>query len=134
MQLPSVVSGSEPLARYIVNDRWYKKSTREVKPRAFEPPPDNRLSVFRILCMNCQEILENGQTNVVDKRPDNTQLHGFAEIMMSDVEDLMLKIDPDNIPERHASIIGWPDDLGEIKSRAQELAAKAKLVLKSDCE
>ncbi len=41
-----------------------------------------------------------------------------------------LFIDPDDIPPRHANIIGWPDEDSAIKLAAIELAQKAKLRMK----
>lgn len=101
-----------------------------MKPKAFEPPPDLRLSVFRIDGLTIEEVWENGQLNVVNKMSEPRNLHGIADIKASAIQDIHLDIDPDNNPPRHASIVGWPDEKSERMLIAQELATRAKLVLR----
>ena len=40
-----------------------------------------------------------------------------------------LKLDPNNIPERHANIVAWPSEKEERKIHAQELASNAEFEL-----
>lgn len=54
--------------------------------------------------------------------------YGFASIVASLVYEEGLLIEADNIPPRHAEIIGWPIDEAHQKSIAQVLAAQASLV------
>ena len=56
-------------------------------------------------------------------------LHGRADIQALNILEINLQVNPDNIPPRHANIIGWPELKEEQKSIAQELAAKASLRL-----
>jgi hypothetical protein len=56
-------------------------------------------------------------------------LHGRADIQALNILETNLQINPDNIPTRHANIVGWPELKEERKSIAQELAAKASLRL-----
>jgi hypothetical protein len=94
------------------------------------PPPDLRLSVFRIDGLQLEEIWEIGQREVIDAMCQPKRLHGIADVKVSTVQKNDLEVEPDNIPPRHANIIGWPEEKAQRMLIAQELAAEAKLVLK----
>jgi len=129
MELASTVSPSESLARYLTSSTHYSHEKHLVKPAAFlPPPPDWRLSVFRIDGLSIEEVCVIGREKVIDKRTGRA-LHGFADIKARVFQDLKLAIDPDNSPPRHASVMGWPEDKPSQKLIAIELAASAKLVL-----
>ena len=132
MQLPNTLSGSESLARYLTQTNHYNLRTYSVRPRAFDPPPSLSLSVFRINGLSAQEVWTNGQINVIDRMRQPRPLYGIADIKVSEVQATSLTVDPDNNPLRHASIVGWPPDKSEQKLLTQELASKAKLVLRRD--
>jgi hypothetical protein len=127
MQLAKTVGASEPLARYLINRNSYSPAMQSVKPAAFLPPPDNRLSVFRIDGLNTEDVCQIGQQKVVSKMTGRT-LHGFADIVAQAFLDVKLTVDPDNNPARHASVVGWPEDRDKQMLIAIELAASAKLV------
>jgi hypothetical protein len=131
MQLLGAVSPSESLARYLTQRNHYHSPTSSVKPKAFDPPPNLRLSVFRIDGLTIDEVWNCGQKNVINTLPQPRNLHGYANIKASSVEDVSLNIDPDNTPPRHACIVGWPEDKSERMLITQELAARAKLTLRS---
>lgn len=131
MQLPNSLRGSEPLARYLTQSNHFNLPTYSVKPRAFDPPPDLRLSVFRIDGLGTEDIWKCGQINVTNMMPEPRHIYGIANIRVSEVQAASLSVDPDNNPERHASIVGWPEDKSERKLLTQELALKAKLLLKN---
>jgi len=127
MQLTETVSPSEPLARYLTSRNHYSPTMQSVRPAAFLPPPDYRLSVFRIDGLTAENVCQIGQRQVISKRPERT-LHGFANIVAQAFLDANLTMDPDNNPPRHASIGGWPEDKEEQMLIAIELAASAVLV------
>ncbi len=131
MQLPSSLRGSESLARYLTQSNHFNLNTYSVRPRAFDPPPNLCLSVFRIDSLSAQEIWTNGQINVINRMLQPHPLYGFANIKVSEVQATSLTVDPDDNPPRHASIMGWPQDKSERILMTQELASKAKLVLRS---
>lgn len=91
------------------------------------PPPDRRLSVFRISGLSEAEIWDIGEN--VGRQRDKALL-GRADIEALPVYEVGLFIDPDDTPPRHANIIGWPDEDSAIKLAALELAKKAQLHLK----
>ena len=127
--IPKKINGQEVIARYITSKRWYSRTKNVVKPQAFMPPPDLRLSVFRIDNLSEPEIWKIGFEKVIAKMNQHKNLHGRADIRALNILETNLQINPDNIPPRHASIIGWPELKEERKSIAQELAAKASLSL-----
>lgn len=130
MVLPSIVNPNESLARYLNEKRGYFSTDRNsVLPRAFMPPPNLRLSVFRIDGLKLDEVWEIGQKEVIDVLPQPKTLYGMADIKASKVREFDLEIEPSNTPPRHADICGWPEK-AKHKSIAQQLAAEAKLILK----
>lgn len=56
-------------------------------------------------------------------------LKAWGDVLAGGVFDVGLGVRPDNVPERHAAIIGWPDQKDEQLSLAQRLAADAILQL-----
>jgi len=93
------------------------------------PPPDLKLSVFRIDGISESEIWEIGLKEVIESMSEPRSMHGRADIEAVNILKNNLQIDPDNTPPRHANIIGWPELKEEQKSIAQEIAAKASLRL-----
>ena len=128
MPLPAEVSPSESLARYLTHGNRYSPVKNSVKPIAFLPPPNLRLSVFRVDGLTLEEAWETGQANVMPS--PGQYLHGFADIKASAVYQTNLDVEPDNHPPRHADIVGWPQEKSERKLIAQELAARATLRLR----
>jgi hypothetical protein len=131
MELPSVVNDSESLARYLTQSNHFHLPTNSVRAKAFEPPANLRLSVFRIDGLTIEDVWRLGQTNVMDRMPQPRTLYGIANIKVGPTQDLNLTVYADNDPPRHASVVGWPDDKSARKLIAMELAANAKLVLRS---
>ncbi|MBI4651268.1 hypothetical protein HY745_08300 [Candidatus Desantisbacteria bacterium] len=118
------ITTDEPLCRYLTSSSHFSQQNNRVKYSAFMPPSNLKLSIFRIVGLEENEIWEMGKKNISDKN-----LHGRAEISPMDINKAGLKIDPDNIPERHANIIGWPDEKSARQMAAIELASKASLKL-----
>ena len=130
MVLPSIVNPTESLARFI-NDKkgYFSIEKNSVLPRTFMPPPDLRLSVFRIDGLKLEEVWTIGQREVIDVLPEPKTLYSMADIKASKVREFDLGIEPTNTPPRHADICGWPEK-AKHKSVAQQLAAESKLILK----
>lgn len=132
MKLPSKVSPSESLARYLTHKNHYSPLHNSVRPAAFQPPSTLRLSVFRIAGLTLKEVWEIGEVDVINAmHPPRKNLHGFADIKAAVVYEKSLDVDPDNNPPRHADIVGWPEEKSERNLIAQELAARATLRLRS---
>ena len=112
------------LARYIYTRSQFRASDHTVKYSAFIPPEDRRLSVFRIAGLQDVEIWEIGE------RLRSQTLLARADIEPALVKTIGLGIEADEVPPRHANIIGWPEEESAIKLKAMELAKEAELQLK----
>lgn len=130
MVLSNTLDPSESLGRYLTDRSYFSRVNNAVKPKAFMPPPNLRLSVFRIDGLTLDEIWAIGQREVIDLTPRVKQLHGLGEIKVSECQKTGLAVDCDNNPPRHANIIGWPAEKEKQKLLAAELAAEANLVLR----
>jgi len=129
MVLPSIVNPTESLGRYLTQKNHFSRRDNAVRTLAFMPPPNLRLSVFRIDGLKLEEVWIIGQREVIDVLPQPKTLYGVADIKASKVREFDLEIEPSNTPPRHADICGWPEK-AKHKSVAQQLAAEAKLILK----
>lgn len=118
---------SEILARFIFSKRMYR-ADKSIRHNLFIPnPKDNTTSVFRISYISDDEIWNIGDSvGVMREKPTL----GRADIASDVVIAKDLKIVPEEPPERHANIIGWPNDISEQKMIALELASEAMLWLK----
>ena len=130
MVLPSIVNPTESLGRYLTQKNHFSRRDNAVRTLAFMPPPDSRLSVFRIDGLKLEEVWEIGQRKVINKMPEPRTLYGMADIKVSKVLELELRVEPNQLPSRHANICGWSEDKSKQKSIAQQLAAEANLIIK----
>ena len=133
-QLPSTVGSSESLARYLTQSNHIRRLDQTVSPRAFDPPHDLRLSVYRTDGLSTEKVWEIGQVHVVERMTPPRNLYGMGSIKASAVRAVHLDVEPEEGPPRHACIFGWPDGpegKPERMSLAQELAATATLVLRT---
>lgn len=80
--------------------------------------------MFRILGLRENEVWALGEK----LRPEPPL--GRADINVAAVRETGLTVDADDIPPRHANIVGWPDEASAIKLKAMELAEQAILHLK----
>jgi len=97
-----------------------------VKPGAFLPSRNRETSVFRTHGLDQYEIRAIG---VEVGNPSDRELKAWGDVLAGIVFDVGLNVRPDNVPERHAAIIGWPAQKDEQLSLAQRLAADAALHL-----
>ena len=127
---PAQVSSDEPLSRYLPQSGHFSRQQSRVKPRAFLPEPSGlTTSVFRTYALSETEIWEIA--DVYMSGPTGRSVHGRADLLVSHVEATGLRVNPDNVPERHADIVGWPQRKDEQLALAQELAAVALLKLRA---
>lgn len=120
----SPVDPTESLARFLYSKNHYRSLDHTVKHAAFMPPPNKLLSVFRIFDLQENEVWRLGDTLRAE------QPLGRADIKTLYVTETGLTVDADDIPPRHANIIGWSDESSETKLKAIVLAEKASLRLK----
>ena len=125
MRFDQVPERQEVLTRFIFSSKHF--SSVRVKPDAFLPPSDTlETSVFRTVGMDVPGIRAQGE--MVGGAAARS-LKAWADLLAGAVFDAGLDVRPDNIPERHASIVGWPDAKDRRISLAQQLAAHARLSL-----
>ena len=124
------VETNELLARFVPSSRWFR-SDSTVKPDAFIPYPYPELSVTRHRLFSEEDLWKVGQA-VADAR--KLTLYGRADISAENVRKQKLTVEPTPVPENlnHADILGWPPDKPSQKILALELAAAARLVLKTN--
>jgi hypothetical protein len=127
----NLIKDDEPLGRYIFSKSHFSSENNKVKSSAFMPPADLQLSVFRTQGLDEKTIWNIAENEIIKKSSSPNKLYGRAEILSFAVKSTGLELDPNNIPPRHANIIGWPQEKAKQKMIAIELATKASLVLKA---
>jgi hypothetical protein len=125
--IPPVLD-DEWMARFILFSAWIRKSDQSVRPEAFVPHR-SVLSIIRHIGLSEDELWQIGQA-IADKRP--ATLYGRADLQAISVIKKSLRIVPTAEPRNHANITGWPADKPSQKIIAQEIAAEARFVAKSD--
>jgi hypothetical protein len=85
--------------------------------------------VYRTLDLTLEEVWDLGNRIGVQ---GSRNLHGRADTTVSNVRATGLEIEADDIPPRHAEIVGWPVSESEQQLLAIKLAAEATLVLKQE--
>lgn len=127
--LPVEPSPQEPLARFLFNRKHYAREKGRVKPRAFQPAAkDNKTSVFRTIDLAEEEVWRLADEHAAG---DRGKAEARAVLLVRQVTDAGLRVEPDDIPPRHANLAGWPTAKDEWKSIAQELAAEATLIVRA---
>jgi len=124
MEFDQVPEQEEVLSRFIFSSSHF---TRErVKPGAFLPTKELETSMFRGAGLDGGEILKAG--DAVGLRTSRA-LKAWGDVRAGEVFTVGLAVRPDNVPLRHAAIIGWPGQKDERLSLAQRLAVVATLRL-----
>ena len=120
---------AEPLSRFLLSKTRYSVEKMRVKYAAFMPEPNSlQTSVFRTLGLDAEEIWAIAERHVA--QPTGHTLHGRGQVLAQVPRRLGLKVRPDNHPERHAAIVGWPAEKDRQQMLAIELADEATLFLK----
>ena len=129
--LRSSPANDESVSRFIFSSRFFSATKSQVKGKAFEPSDrDNSTSVFRIIGLTEEQIWYLGHHFVAQNR--TSSLRARADVSVSVINNLQLRLVPDEPPPRHANITGWPEEKDRRMSLAQLLAAEATLVLEKD--
>ena len=129
MGFDQVPERGEVLSRFIFSRGHVSPTRGRVKPDVFLPSRNPReTSVFRTVGLDRTEVQRIG--DMVGEPSDRT-LQAWGDVLAGIVFDVGLDVRPDNVPERHAAIIGWPEQKDEQISLAQQLAEAATLRLPS---
>jgi hypothetical protein len=122
--LPDVVQDAEDLPRFIYSSSHFNASGP--KPAAYLPSADNETSVFRHGAEPTESLWGlNIRT---------CTLYGAAIVRTAVVREVGLDVTPDEPPQRHAVIKGWPPanndpDLQKAKQKEFALAIASKAIL-----
>lgn len=110
-----------------------------VKPAAFLPPDDLQLSCFRIDDLSPMAIWALADENKICT-PSGRPIEARADFPVLAVAEtaresqLPLRVDLDDVPPRHVSIIGWPGDKDAQMIGAQGLSSRASLKLRTQAQ
>lgn len=100
--LPDEIDDDEDLARFLVQSSHF--SATSVKPSAFLPSPkDRETSVSRHGKEPLDRLWELGL-----QAAGGRALRGAAVVKAASVRAAQLEVSPDEPPDRHAVIRGWP--------------------------
>ena len=125
MTFDQVPEREETLSRFIFSRSHFSPVGNRVKPHALLPHKDTlETSVFRTAGLERAEIRRIGD---MAGAPKGHTLKAWGDIFAGAVFDVGLDVRPDNVPERHAAIVGWPEEKDRQISLAQQLAAAATL-------
>jgi hypothetical protein len=131
-RLSSAVKPEEPISRFIVEKRYFKRETGEVLPSAFTPSPKtNTTSVYRVEGCTDRKIWRIASHFVEALRTDRKKVIARADLAAFVILAQNLGIRPALQPHpRHANIVDWPDRSAS-KLKASELARAATLHLRA---
>jgi hypothetical protein len=125
----------EPLARFIP-ERGHKSriSTQkcEAKPSAFLPMWNDVRGRFETSTFRIGGLDEGSVWRLAEQHVEPTQGRVIASAIVqgSGVFDAGLDIDPDDVPPRHACIIGWPEEKEARKEHALLLREMSHLEMR----
>ena len=122
-----IIDSNERISRFILNRNEFRPSNQTVKAKAFIPPKNKRLSVYRTSTLSEGEIWSIGDEFVAE--PRGKTLYGRADLLAKDVYALQQKVEPEtSIHPLHADIIPWPDGRADILLLATQLALRSNFV------
>lgn len=120
---------TDGVSRFIFDRKHFAPENHRVKPRALEPGhADNMTSVYRTGGLQEGDIWQLSIAYVEPDRGKPTLAR--ADLRVSAITRLNLRVIADNTPPRHANIADWPTDRSEAMLRAIQLAATAILVVR----
>lgn len=122
-----IIDSNERLSRFVMSRNEFRPSDQTVKAKAFIPPRNKRLSVYRTSTLSEEEIWSIGNELVAE--PRGKTLYGRADLLAQDVYALQQKVEPEtSVHPLHADIIPWPDGRADILFLATQLAVRSKFV------
>lgn len=96
-------------ARFATRESYISQKTKLLKPAIFTPAKNKTLSVYDVLSLSISEIKSIGFKKVVRNGKVIKHIYGYAKTSGTHFTRNNLIISYNNIPKRHANIIGWPD-------------------------
>lgn len=111
------------LSRYLTSSKHFSANNNRVKKAAFDPNPYKELSVFRTEGLSYDEIKILGKNHI------SNNIYGTGDLNPKQYEECGLNVDYDNNPERHTTILNWPEERDKQMLITIELANMASLQL-----
>jgi hypothetical protein len=118
------------VARFLQETGHFSVVENRVRFRGLMPArEDNTTSVFVTDGLDDDQVWQLGREHVEATRGPSL---ARGELTPQDITSVGLQLERDDDPPRHAAITGWPSPYAkdEIKSKAQQLAPKARLVVR----
>jgi hypothetical protein len=116
------VESAETVTRFVCYSRHLYLGEDRAKPSAYLPR-NGMTSVFRTAGLDVHAIQRLGEEHLKQPAPI-----AAAESTASLILDTGLRFKADNIPARHANIIGWPTRKEEQRLLALKIVASARVV------
>ena len=98
------------------------------RPKLFKPNSRGELSVFGIDNLTGPAIRRMG-LDVVRRRADAKRLYGWAWVEETAVQNPGLRVVRDDMPPRHANMVGWPDNADDRRAVVVNLARASRAVV-----
>jgi len=125
----NLVSENEIISRYLFQQKGkFSVDKKTVKHRAFLPPPNNEMSVYRTSNLTEDFIWNIGGKYVAE--PQGKECLARAELLKSIYTSNSLDVIPDTDPHPlHAKVVNWPNTKHERQLIASKLSVNSTLVL-----
>ena len=121
------INPNERLSRFILHKNEFRRSNLTVKFKAFVPPTNKRLSVYRTSTLCEDDIWSIGSKFVA--KPRGKTLYGRADLFARTVYALKQKVEPEtSLHCLHADVRAWPDNKDDIQFLATQLALQSKFI------
>ncbi len=134
---PSQIDPEERISRFIFNKSRFRKGNGRILPEAFMPTnpmpdrPERETSVYRTENCNESEVWWLGEEFVTKLHTQKLPILARCDLKLKEILLTELEVVPAVHPHnRHANIVGWPEEKECQKMKAVMLADKAQLVVK----
>ena len=120
------IADSDNLSRFALSSSVFASTTGRVRGNLFLPASDGTTSVWVTTGLDDGGVWTIGRDEVAT--PQGKPLYGRADVFVQDVQRAGLAVVPDEPPERHTIITGWPPEKDRRKSFAELIAAHAQFI------
>lgn len=128
------LAATELLSRFIYSKSLYRKNPFKAKPSAFDPSPDNELSMAHVTGLTVASIWELAKSALGDQ-PGRDKIRAYASLAVGTAIEQELRAVRDNDPfERHTLLVGWPVFSDDEKRRKRWAEITLKLSQASELQ
>jgi hypothetical protein len=129
LSLSNTLNPNETLGRYLTQKKHFSKARNEVTFKAFLPPSDLQLSVFRIDGLSLEEVWTIGNY-VVNTMVEPRTLYGVGKIKVTSMQIESIVVTLDEPPQRHCTATNWPIEEAKQLLIAEKMAIDATPVFR----